>query len=124
MGATLHVVHAKSAKTRLTVHPGDAFPVPEDDIQPYIEKVANRLAQKGVLALPDVRQRQPAEEILAAARETGAGLICLATHGRTGRARELLGSVAESVFRNAPCPVLLRRIVATTARREQEHATK
>jgi hypothetical protein len=33
----------------------------------------------------------------------------MTTHGRTGVARLLLGSVAEGVLRKAPCPVLLRR---------------
>ena len=34
------------------------------------------------------------------------GLIVVGTHGRTGLGRVLLGSVAEAVFREAPCPVL------------------
>jgi len=66
-----------------------------------------------VLTLATVRVGDAADEILALARETDAGLICLTTHGRTGLARELLGSVAESVLRGAPCPVLLRRAVAS-----------
>ncbi len=49
---------------------------------------------------------QPAEEIVQAATETGCDLIVLGTHGRTGVGRLLLGSVAEQVLRNAPCPVL------------------
>ncbi len=113
-GATLHVVAVKSPKPRLTIHPGDAFPVPEEDPRPYVEAAADVLAAKGLLALPTVRVGDAADEILALARETGAGLICLTTHGRTGLARQLLGSVAESVLRDAPCPVLLRR-VATAA---------
>lgn len=44
---------------------------------------------------------------LAAQREAGA--IVLGTHGRTGLAQALLGSVAEAVFRQAPCPVLTLR---------------
>jgi nucleotide-binding universal stress UspA family protein len=111
-GATLHLVRVKSAKPRLTLHPEDAFPVPEEDPQPYLEGMADGLAAKGILALADIRQGEPAEEILALARETDAGLICLTTHARTGLSRELLGSVAESVLRAAPCPVLLRRAAA------------
>jgi nucleotide-binding universal stress UspA family protein len=47
-----------------------------------------------------------AEEILEVAHETGAGLIIMGTHGRTGLRRLLLGSVAEQVLRKATCPVL------------------
>ena len=36
----------------------------------------------------------------------GADLIVMGTHGRRGLRRMLLGSVAESVVRSAPCPVL------------------
>jgi universal stress protein A len=46
------------------------------------------------------------EEILEAAAETSADLIVIGTHGRTGLKRLLLGSVAESVLRGAPCPVI------------------
>jgi nucleotide-binding universal stress UspA family protein len=48
----------------------------------------------------------PASEILRVAAETNADLIVLGTHGRTGVARALLGSVAEQVVRRASCPVL------------------
>jgi nucleotide-binding universal stress UspA family protein len=40
------------------------------------------------------------------ARELGAQAVVLGTHGRSGLARALLGSVAEGVIRSAPCPVL------------------
>lgn len=48
----------------------------------------------------------PAYEIVAAAKETGADLVIMGTHGRTGLSRLVLGSVAEQVLRKAPCPVL------------------
>ena len=44
--------------------------------------------------------------IVEVGRETGAGLIVMGTHGRTGLSRLLLGSVAEQVLREALCPVL------------------
>jgi nucleotide-binding universal stress UspA family protein len=44
-----------------------------------------------------------------AAREIGADLIVMGTHGRRGVSRALLGSIAESVVRTAPCPVLTIR---------------
>jgi nucleotide-binding universal stress UspA family protein len=43
------------------------------------------------------------------ANELGADLIVMGTHGRRGITRALLGSVAETVVRSAPCPVLTVR---------------
>ncbi len=45
-------------------------------------------------------------EIIDAAREAGADLIVMGTHGRTGLRQLLIGSVAEKVVRKSPCPVL------------------
>jgi nucleotide-binding universal stress UspA family protein len=52
----------------------------------------------------------PAEAILRAAGETQCDLLVLGTHGRTGLARALMGSVAEAVVRKAPCPVLTVKV--------------
>jgi nucleotide-binding universal stress UspA family protein len=48
----------------------------------------------------------PFEKILDAAEDHRIDLIVLATHGRTGIKRLLIGNVAERVVRHAPCPVL------------------
>ncbi len=48
----------------------------------------------------------PFSEIISIAREEQCDLIVLGTHGRTGLAHMLMGSVAEKVVRKAPCPVL------------------
>jgi nucleotide-binding universal stress UspA family protein len=48
-------------------------------------------------------------EILLAAEETQASLLVLGTHGRSGLAHVLLGSVAERIVRGAKCPVLTVR---------------
>jgi nucleotide-binding universal stress UspA family protein len=53
-----------------------------------------------------VLEGDPVDMILRAAEETGSDVIVMGTHGRTGLGRLLLGSVAESVIRKAPCPVL------------------
>jgi universal stress protein A len=47
--------------------------------------------------------------IIQAAQELGVDLIVMGTHGRRGVSRALLGSVAETVVRTAPCPVLTIR---------------
>ena len=48
----------------------------------------------------------PASEIVRLADEEGVEMIVLATHGRSGLVRFLMGSVAEAVVRRANCPVL------------------
>jgi nucleotide-binding universal stress UspA family protein len=54
-------------------------------------------------------QGMPVTEIVRFAREASFGLIVMGTHGRTGIAHALIGSVAERVVRKAPCPVLVIR---------------
>lgn len=52
-----------------------------------------------------LRIGRPVDEILAYARKVKADMIVLGTHGRTGLAHALLGSVTEKVLRQAPCAV-------------------
>ncbi len=51
----------------------------------------------------------PVEEILRVAAEVKADLIVMGTHGRGGWSRLVMGSVAEGVLRQAPCPVVTVR---------------
>jgi len=60
-----------------------------------------RLVAKGELA------ETPADAILTAARDVGADLIVMATHGRSGVRRAILGSVADAVVARSAVPVLL-----------------
>ena len=53
-----------------------------------------------------LRQGEPWQAILDAAKETKADMIVVGTHGRTGIGRVLMGSVAEKVVRTATVPVL------------------
>jgi nucleotide-binding universal stress UspA family protein len=57
----------------------------------------------------EVRVGSPATEIVAAAGDLKADLLCVSTHGRTGLAHFLLGSVAEKIVRHSPCAVLTVR---------------
>jgi nucleotide-binding universal stress UspA family protein len=75
--------------------------------QKQLEEAVDRCKAHPVSIVPLLRMGPPWEEINAAARETGAGLIVIGTHGRRGIARALLGSVAERVIRTAKLPVLV-----------------
>ena len=56
-----------------------------------------------------IRGGRPYQEIVRVAREIDADLIVLSTRGHSGLKHLLLGSTAERVVRNAPCPVLVTR---------------
>jgi nucleotide-binding universal stress UspA family protein len=53
-----------------------------------------------------VRRGDPFEEILETTEDLMTDLVVLATHGRTGIKRLVIGSVAEKIVRHARCPVM------------------
>jgi len=57
----------------------------------------------------------PAQQICDYAANLSAGLIVMSSHGRSGVAKFFLGSVADRVLRDAPCPVLIFREPNLTA---------
>ncbi len=88
------------------------------DAEEYMAPLAVDLRDRGVRVETRVRRGMPAAEIQAAARETGADLIAMTTHGRSGLGRLMFGSVAEAVLRHSDVPVfLLRATEAQVARR-------
>lgn len=68
---------------------------------------------------------EPATEIVRVSDEEQADMIVMATHGRTGLMRWVLGSVTESVIRHAHCPVLVFKALGKQKVTEgEELATK
>lgn len=61
----------------------------------------------GISVTQWVREGDPAQEIDKAAREIGADLIVIGSHGRQHVWDVLMGSTAERVAKTAPCPVLI-----------------
>lgn len=80
------------------------------DAEEYLAPLAVELRDKAVRVRTEVRRGEPAIEIVAGAREAGADLIAMTTHGRSGLGRLLFGSVAESVLRHGEFPVFLMRL--------------
>lgn len=78
-------------------------------VRAYLREVAARMAGEGIE--PEVRCEWgvPAEEILRLARGLPCDLIAMTTHGRKGLQRLKVGSVAETVLRQAEVPVLFNR---------------
>lgn len=91
---------------------GELWTMVNDDSRIRQAKIAmkERLADpKYANIVHDVRMGDPGGAIAEAAKELGADLIVIPSHGRTGIARMFLGSVAERVIRLAHCPVLVLR---------------
>jgi nucleotide-binding universal stress UspA family protein len=74
-----------------------------------LNELADQLGLGRLHPVVEVRVGSPAAEIVAAAADLKADLVCLGTHGRGGLAHLLLGSVAEKIVRQSPCPVLTVR---------------
>ena len=72
-------------------------------------KLAKQFDLSGSRLEQHVRTGRAYREISELASKVGAQLIVIATHGRTGLRRLMLGSTAERVVRHAPCPVLVVR---------------
>ena len=81
----------------------------EQAARAYLGEVENRLREHGCPVEVRLPEGNAAEEILSHAASSGVGLIAMATHGRSGLQRVLLGSVADEVVKKASCPVLLVR---------------
>jgi nucleotide-binding universal stress UspA family protein len=82
----------------------------EQECREYLNKVAANLAERGLCVSTHVPvEEEPADGILAVAKERRADLIAMETHGRRGLSRLFMGSVADRVVRGGGVPVLLNR---------------
>jgi nucleotide-binding universal stress UspA family protein len=77
--------------------------------QRELDTIASRLREAGLKSRGLLKVGAPFLEILTAAHSENADLIVMGTHGRTGLAHVLMGSVAERVVNRANCPVLTVR---------------
>ena len=82
----------------------------QEEAESYLVALAKRLNSQGILVQYQHPEGPPAEVIVELAQQLQIDLIAMTTHGRSGLERVILGSVAEAVVRNAPCPVLLVRV--------------
>lgn len=116
LNATLtlvHVVIPSSLTTDLELsqgEPGVSGPIyGAFEAQMYLDDWVERLRIEGLHAVTVVSEGSPAREILAASEACGAGLVVMATHGRTGMKRVIMGSVAMDVLRHGGLPVVVVR---------------
>lgn len=80
------------------------------DHQSAVDRMLTRLVgqvvARGVACTAKIVEGNAVTEITDRARKIGAEIIVVGTHGRTGLAHIVMGSVAERVVRHAACPVL------------------
>src|SRR5579864_7273582 len=110
-GSTLHIAHVLSDASILMMTGGVDYvsmsTIYEDahtEARETLDQVSGRLE-----AIPHhnyVRHGQVWENLAGIVEDEKIDLIVLGTHGRTGLGKLLLGSVAEDILRQAPCPVL------------------
>ena len=115
-GAEVHLLHVLQDYNALAPATGESFAVFTD----WLPQLTN-LAREKMAHLPGPNWEPPLkvvrstcvggaiDEIVKYAKEHDIDVIVQSTHGRTGLKHFLMGSVAESVVRYAPCPVLTVR---------------
>jgi nucleotide-binding universal stress UspA family protein len=77
-----------------------------DEAQQALDATAAALVADGVTATTRVVDRQAESAILEATADENVALVVMSTHGRGGLGRFIYGSVADTVLRHAPVPVL------------------
>lgn len=116
LGADLVLLHVAQippgldAGSRIRPLP-DRDPVPagefvRDASMAELERHASELRRRGITVRSRVEIGEPVEVILRVAAEVDPAMIVIGTHGRSGIARVLLGSIAERILRMADRPVV------------------
>jgi nucleotide-binding universal stress UspA family protein len=119
-GGTVHVLHVR--ELHYPVPPTVVGDTPEE-AQRLVDEVVAELERAGVKADATVRPStggSPAAAILEHAREIGAGMVVVGSHGRSNLGGLLLGSVAHKVIQLSACPVLVVRDAASLEERHHD----
>jgi nucleotide-binding universal stress UspA family protein len=74
-----------------------------------VMRAVEKAHTQGLLASGEMRRGVAAFEILKYAQQFGADAVVMGTHGRGGLSRFFMGSVAETVLRESPVPVIVVR---------------
>jgi len=101
--------YARGLYSNTALYSGELIEPVLEDAESRLSELMSSISKEIPEATARIRQGNPYEEILAAARESEVDLIVMGTHGRTGLSRAVLGSVAEKVVRLSPVPVLTVR---------------
>lgn len=108
-GAKLLVVRVTSARFDHEPAPVEGQLAPIREAEAYLKSIRDRLEGSGAAVATVLWHGAPAAAIAKAARDYEVDIIVMTTHGRTGREKEMFGSVAEAVLRGVAVPVLVVR---------------
>ncbi len=107
LGASIEVLHVMDPSgtmlDRVADRPSGGDP---DTARGLLRDLVAALDSGSVPITERIEQGEPQERIVTLARDEGFDLIVMGTLGRTGRPLALVGSVADSVVRTSPRPVL------------------
>ena len=79
-----------------------------EEVRQHLDQAKKKVDQAKIACETIVRMGgAPHEFIIQEANDKEVDLILMGTHGRTGLKRVLMGSVAQNVIANAPCPVMV-----------------
>lgn len=106
-GAELRLLHVLPSRPESILMPraGVADQV-DQAARAHLDQLAGMIRESGVRCAVATVHGDPAFQILQAARDDEADLMVMATHGRKGVPRVVLGSVTEAVLHATPCPLL------------------
>jgi nucleotide-binding universal stress UspA family protein len=107
LGASVDVLHVH-APAGFEVGSTTGSAESEEEEHAFMDAVAEMKGRFGDRLTHRTVSGDPIHVILEAG--AAADLIVMGTHGRVGRLHAIIGSVAESVVRNSPCPVLTVRV--------------
>jgi nucleotide-binding universal stress UspA family protein len=112
----LHMVHVGVVPTFLASYPGalgynrKLYEQIEEEARKLLRELSWQVkAAGGTVAETHLRMGEVDLEIVALAKEVGAGLIVMGCRGHRGIRRAIEGSISDGVIRHAPCPVLVVR---------------
>jgi universal stress protein A len=121
-GAVLYIVHADDMEQIAAVMFDAGYGFPSDA---ETRQVLHRKLEKVIPTVPGVTYQHcylrgtATGEIVGFVEQQGIDLIVMASHGRSGLSRVLMGSTAENVMRQAPCPVLIVKQPATEEKQQE-----
>jgi nucleotide-binding universal stress UspA family protein len=109
--ATLHIVYVHDVRN-LSAAMGEGAYLYASSWEDERRRVQEQLREvvptvPGVNCVREFLTGMPVAEILQFAENNDVDMVVMASHGRTGLSRLLMGSVAEGVMRKARCPVLV-----------------
>ena len=115
--ATLHLLHVLAEPVAaiapepmiVSVEPPEYYHESEIACLGALKELSEKFNSAHVQVKTAALWGSPIDSILDYASQNAIELIVISTHGRTGLSHILLASVAESIIRNAPCPVLTFR---------------